>query len=44
MFLINADGDSVEIKANAGKQNRHQELEELENANTGTNDSLDKNK
>jgi hypothetical protein len=41
---INADGDSVEINAHAGRQNRHQELEELENAKTGTNDSLDKNK
>jgi hypothetical protein len=41
---INADGDSVEIKASAGKQNRHQELEELEKANTGINDSLDKYK
>ena len=41
---INADGDSVEVKANAGKQDRHKELEEIEKANTGINDSLDKKK
>ncbi len=41
---INNDGDSVEINSSAGKQNRHQELEELEKANTGSNDTLDKKK
>jgi hypothetical protein len=39
---INTDGDTVEINTNAVKKNRHQELEELEKANTGINDSLDK--
>jgi hypothetical protein len=41
---INADGDTVEINTNVKKENRHQELEELEKANSGTNDTLEKKK
>jgi hypothetical protein len=41
---VQSDGDTVEINTNAGKVNRHQELEELEKANTGSNDTLEKKK
>ncbi len=41
---VESNGDTVEIKTNADKQDRHQELEELEKANTGSNDTLDKKK
>jgi hypothetical protein len=41
---INSNGDTLEINTNADKKNRHQELEELEKANTGSNDTLDKKK
>jgi hypothetical protein len=41
---VESNGDSVEIKMNADKKDRHQELEELEKANTGSNDTLDKKK
>jgi ABC-type multidrug transport system fused ATPase/permease subunit len=41
---VQSDGDTVEINTNAGKANRHQELEELEKANTGSNDTLEKKK
>jgi hypothetical protein len=41
---VQSNGDSVEINTNANKTNRHQELEELEKANTGSNDTLDKKK
>lgn len=41
---VQSDGDTVEINTNANKTNRHQELEELEKANTGSNDTLDKKK
>jgi hypothetical protein len=41
---VESNGDSVEIKMNANKQDRHKELEELEKANTGSNDTLDKKK
>jgi hypothetical protein len=41
---VQSNGDSVEINTSAKKTNRHQELEELEKANTGSNDTLDKKK
>jgi hypothetical protein len=41
---VQSDGDTVEINTNADKTNRHQELEELEKANTGSNDTLEKKK
>jgi hypothetical protein len=41
---VESNGDSVEIKMNTDKKDRHQELEELEKANTGSNDTLDKKK
>ena len=41
---VESNGDSVEINMNADKKDRHQELEELEKANTGSNDTLDKKK
>jgi hypothetical protein len=37
-------GNKVEINASAGKKDRQQELEELEKANTGINDTLEKKK
>jgi hypothetical protein len=39
---INSNGDSVEINASAGKKDRQKQLEELEKANTGINDTLEK--
>jgi hypothetical protein len=41
---IQTDSNTVEIKAGANKSNRHQELEDLEKPNSGTNDTLDKKK
>jgi hypothetical protein len=41
---VESDGDTVEINTNVKKTDRHQELEELEKANTGNNDTLDKKK
>jgi hypothetical protein len=41
---VESDGNKVEITTNPDKQDRHQKLEELEKANTGTNDTLDKKK
>jgi hypothetical protein len=41
---VESNGDSVEINMNADKKDRHTELEELEKANTGSNDTLDKKK
>lgn len=41
---VQSNGDTVEINTSAAKTNRHQELEELEKANTGINDTLDKKK
>lgn len=38
---VETDGDTVEINTNVRKTNRHQELEELEKANSGTNDTLE---
>lgn len=41
---VQSDGDTVEINTGADKTNRRQELEELEKANTGSNDTLDQKK
>jgi hypothetical protein len=41
---VQSNGDTVEINTNADKTNRHQELEDLEKANTGSNDTLEKKK
>jgi hypothetical protein len=41
---VESDGNKVEITTNPDKQDRHQELEELEKDNTGINDTLDKKK
>lgn len=41
---VESGGDTVEINTNVKKTDRHQELEELEKANTGSNDTLDKKK
>jgi hypothetical protein len=41
---IQTDSNTVEIKAGSDKSNRHQELENLEKDNMGSNDTLDKKK
>jgi hypothetical protein len=41
---VQSNGDTVEINAGTNRTNRHQELEELEKANTGSNDTLEKKK
>jgi hypothetical protein len=41
---IQTDSSTIEIKAGSDKSNRHQELEDLEKANTGSNDTLEKKK
>lgn len=41
---VESDGNKVEINTNPDKTDRHSELEELEKANTGINDTLDKKK
>jgi len=41
---VESDGDSVEINTSINKTNRHQELEDLEEANTESNDTLVKEK
>ncbi|TFG41729.1 MAG: hypothetical protein E4H43_04035 [Bacteroidia bacterium] len=41
---VETGDEKVEINVGAGKEDRQQELEELEKANTGVNDTLDKKK
>jgi hypothetical protein len=41
---IQTDSNTVEINARSDRNNRHQELEDLEKDNTGSNDTLDKKK
>jgi mannose/fructose/N-acetylgalactosamine-specific phosphotransferase system component IID len=41
---VESNGNKVEITTNPGKQDKAKELEELEKANTGINDTLDKKK
>jgi hypothetical protein len=41
---VESDGNKVEISTGANKQDRQEELEELEKANTGINDTLDNKK
>ena len=41
---VESDGDKVEINTGIKKHDRQQELEELEKANTESNDTLEKKK
>jgi hypothetical protein len=41
---VESDGNKVEINASTGKQDKEQQLEELEKANTVSNDTLEKEK